>query len=46
VAQARAHWQAAQDAFLSEFGRSAWGGLVKQLGDVVAAVRTVPTSGD
>jgi len=46
AAEARPHWQAAQDAFLGEFGRSAWSGLVKQLGDIVAAVRVIPTAGD
>jgi DNA-binding MarR family transcriptional regulator len=43
VAEARPHWQAAQDAFLSEFGRSAWSGLLKQLGHVVETMRTMPT---
>jgi DNA-binding MarR family transcriptional regulator len=46
VAEARPHWQDAQDAFLREFGRSAWSGLAKQLSDIVAAVRTVPTPDD
>jgi DNA-binding MarR family transcriptional regulator len=46
MAAARPHWQAAQDAFLSEFGRSAWTGLARQLGDIVAAVRIIPASGD
>ena len=46
VAEARPHWQAAQDAFLEEFGRSAWTGLLKRLGGVVAAARTIPTTGD
>jgi DNA-binding MarR family transcriptional regulator len=43
VGVARRHWQAAQDAFLAEFSRSAWSGLSKQLCDVVAATRDIPT---
>ena len=46
VAEARPHWQEAQDAFLREFGRSAWSSLSKQLSDIVTAVRTVPTLGE
>jgi len=43
VAEARPHWQAAQDAFLREFGRSAWSGLARELGVIIAAVRTIST---
>jgi DNA-binding MarR family transcriptional regulator len=42
VAQARPHWKEAQEAFLHQFGRSAWGGLVKELTDIVAAARAIP----
>lgn len=42
VAEARPHWQAAQDAFLQQFGRSAWSSLVRQLNGIVDAVRLVP----
>jgi len=46
IAEAQSHWQQAQDAFLREFGRSAWSGLARQLSGVVAAVRTAPASRD
>ncbi len=46
VAEARPHWQEAQDAFLDEIGRSAWNGLAKQLTGIVDAVRSVPTTGE
>ena len=42
AAEARPHWQAAQDAFLREFGRSTWSGLARQLTGIVEAVRLVP----
>jgi DNA-binding MarR family transcriptional regulator len=45
VAKARRHWQAAQTAFLDEFGRSAWSALAKQLGDIVTAMRSIPARG-
>ena len=41
LAQARPHWQAAQDAFLREFGRSAWGTLAAQLGEIIDAARAI-----
>jgi DNA-binding MarR family transcriptional regulator len=46
VAEARPHWQAAQDTFLEEFGRSAWSELAKQLSVIVDAIRAVPASGE
>ena len=46
VAEARPHWQEAQDAFLQEFGRSAWSGLAKQLKSIVDAARTVPAAAE
>lgn len=41
IAEARPHWQSAQDAFLAEFGRSAWGALAKQLGAIVDGARDI-----
>ena len=46
AAEARPHWQAAQDAFLQEFGRSAWSGLARQLTELVEAVRVIPKTDD
>lgn len=46
AAKARRHWQAAQDAFLAEFGRSAWSGLARQLTAMAEAVRLVPVVDD
>lgn len=46
VAEARPHWQQAQDVFLEQIGRSAWNGLAKQLSGIVDAVRSVPTAGE
>ena len=37
VAEARPHWQVAQDTFLEEVGRSSWNGLAKQLTAIVGA---------
>jgi len=45
VAEARRHWQAAQTAFLDEFGRSALSALAKQLGDIVTAMRSISPRG-
>ena len=45
VAEALPRWQDAQDAFLHEFGRSAWSALAKQLTEVVDAARMVPAPG-
>jgi len=42
IAQARPHWQAAQDAFLAQFGRSAWSALAQQLGEIVETARVLP----
>lgn len=44
IAEARPHWQNAQDAFLAEFGRSAWGGLAKQLAAIVDVARDIPAA--
>jgi len=38
VEEAQPHWQAAQDAVLEEFGRTAWRGLAQQLIGLVDAV--------
>ncbi|MFI5228801.1 MAG: MarR family winged helix-turn-helix transcriptional regulator [Gemmatimonadales bacterium] len=46
VAEARPHWQNAQDAFLAQFGRSAWGGLAKQLAAIVDLARDLPAATD
>ncbi|HEX4682061.1 MAG TPA: MarR family winged helix-turn-helix transcriptional regulator [Gemmatimonadaceae bacterium] len=46
AAEARPHWQAAQDAFLREFGRSAWSGLARDLTAMVEASRLVPAIDD
>lgn len=42
LARARPHWQAAQDAFLQQFGRSAWSALSAQLADIVETARAIP----
>ncbi len=39
VAAALPHWQKAQDAFLGEFGTTAWGRLASQLVEVVDAAK-------
>lgn len=39
VAEARPHWQEAQDIFLDEFGRSSWNALAKQLTAIVDGSR-------
>lgn len=41
VAEALPHWQEAQDAFLHEFGRSAWSSLAPQLELIVGVARTM-----
>ena len=41
LAQARPHWRAAQNAFLREFGHSAWGTLAAQLGEIIDAARAI-----
>lgn len=46
VAEARPHWQSAQDAFLAEFGKSAWGGLAKQLAAIVDVARDIPAASE
>jgi DNA-binding PadR family transcriptional regulator len=46
AAEAQPHWQAAQDVFLEEFGRSAWTGLARQLTELVEAVRLIPKTDD
>lgn len=44
IAKARPHWQSAQDAFLDQFGRSAWTTLAAQLGDIIETARTLPSA--
>jgi len=41
IATALPFWQEAQDAFLQQFGRSAWRTLVPSLDEVVEAARTI-----
>jgi DNA-binding MarR family transcriptional regulator len=41
IAQALPFWQEAQDAFLEQFGRSAWSALVTNLDEIVDAARTI-----
>ncbi|MFN2604564.1 MAG: hypothetical protein ABR582_17670, partial [Gemmatimonadaceae bacterium] len=42
VAAALPYWQEAQDAFLAQFGATAWGRLASQLVEVVGAAKAVP----
>lgn len=42
VAQALPHWTAAQEAFLAQFGRSAWKTFAAQLTDIVDIARAIP----
>lgn len=42
VAQALPHWRAAQEAFLAQFGRSAWNTLAAQLVEIVDIARAMP----
>ena len=42
VAQALPHWTAAQEAFLAQFGRSAWNMLAAQLTQIVDIARAIP----
>jgi len=44
AAEARPHWQAAQDAFLTEFGRSTWSGVARQLTTMIESVRVIPAA--
>lgn len=41
IAKALPIWQEAQDAFLEQFGRSAWSTLATNLAEIVDAVRTI-----
>lgn len=41
IAKALPFWQEAQDAFLEQFGRSAWSMLVANLDEIVDAARTI-----
>lgn len=41
VAAALPHWQEAQDAFLAQYGSSAWGSLAAQLLGVVDAAKVI-----
>ncbi|HKW45973.1 MAG TPA: MarR family winged helix-turn-helix transcriptional regulator [Gemmatimonadaceae bacterium] len=45
VAQALPHWTAAQEAFLAQFGRSAWNTLAAQLMEIVDIARAIPHGG-
>lgn len=42
IVKALPHWQEAQQAFLGQFGRSAWNNLAANLGDIVEAARAIP----
>ena len=44
VAQALPHWTAAQEAFVAQFGRSAWNTLAAQLLGIVDIARAIPDS--
>jgi DNA-binding MarR family transcriptional regulator len=46
IAEARPHWQEAQNAFLAEFGRSTWSALAKQLAMIVDVARELPVASD
>jgi DNA-binding MarR family transcriptional regulator len=44
IAKALPHWQEAQNAFLEQFGRSAWSTLASNLGEIVDAARAASDS--
>ena len=44
IAQALPHWKAAQEAFLEQFGRSAWNTMAEQLVAIVDIARTIPAT--
>jgi DNA-binding MarR family transcriptional regulator len=46
VAQATPHWMAAQEEFVSRFGRAAWNGLAAQLVEIVSVARDMPVTED
>lgn len=41
IAKALPYWQQAQDAFLEQFGRSAWSTLAASLAEIVGAARAI-----
>ena len=41
IAEALPYWQEAQDAFLEQFGRSAWSTLATNLDEIVDAARSI-----
>lgn len=45
IARATPHWSAAQEDFVSRFGRAAWKTLAAQLAEVVTVARAMPTTG-
>ena len=42
VAEALPHWQEAQEAFLEQFGGSAWSTLAQELGVIVQVAQAIP----
>src|SRR5947207_14079427 len=46
IAKALPHWQEAQDAFLKQFGRSAWSTLAANLDEIVGAARAIADNDD
>jgi DNA-binding MarR family transcriptional regulator len=44
IAKALPYWQEAQDAFLDQFGRSAWNVLAANLTEIVDAARLISTT--
>jgi hypothetical protein len=45
IAKALPLWQEAQDAFLEQFGRTAWSTLATNLDEIVDAARTISDAG-
>lgn len=46
IVRALPHWQEAQDAFLKQFGRSAWSRLAANLDEIVGAARAIADNDD
>jgi DNA-binding MarR family transcriptional regulator len=46
IAKALPHWQEAQDAFLKQFGRSAWSTLAANLDEIVGTARAIARDND
>lgn len=44
IAAALPHWREAQEAFLAQFGRSAWSTLAGELGAIVEATQAIPVA--